>query len=82
MLHASATVDSISIHAAISFLSKCRRSNWTPMSMFKVNTMHFHLTEDQGWRIEIKKYPKLTSMGSIRTEGRWLSFGGFYTGAD
>ncbi|MBS7319811.1 MAG: family 20 glycosylhydrolase, partial [Prevotella sp.] len=31
------------------------------MSMFKVNTMHFHLTEDQGWRIEIKKYPKLTS---------------------
>ena len=32
------------------------------MSMFKVNTMHFHLTEDQGWRIEIKKYPKLTSI--------------------
>ena len=31
--------------------------------------MHFHLTEDQGWRIEIKKYPKLTSVGSIRTEG-------------
>lgn len=39
------------------------------MSMFKVNTMHFHLTEDQGWRIEIKKYPKLTSVGSLRTEG-------------
>lgn len=39
------------------------------MSMFKVNTMHFHLTEDQGWRIEIKKYPKLTSFGSLRTEG-------------
>lgn len=38
------------------------------MSMFKVNTMHFHLTEDQGWRIEIKKYPKLTSIGSLRTE--------------
>ena len=39
------------------------------MSMFKVNTMHFHLTEDQGWRIEIKKYPKLTYVGSLRTEG-------------
>ena len=39
------------------------------MSMFKVNTMHFHLTEDQGWRIEIKKYPKLISVGSLRTEG-------------
>lgn len=39
------------------------------MSMFKVNTMHFHLTEDQGWRIEIKKYPKLTSVGSLRNEG-------------
>ena len=39
------------------------------MSMFKVNTMHFHLTEDQGWRIEIKKYPKLTSIGAYRKEG-------------
>ena len=36
------------------------------MSMFKVNTMHFHLTEDQGWRIEIKKYPELTSIGGKR----------------
>ena len=49
------------------------------MSMFKVNTMHFHLTEDQGWRIEIKKYPKLTSVGSIRTEGDGSLYGGFYT---
>ena len=49
------------------------------MSMFKVNTMHFHLTEDQGWRIEIKKYPKLTSVGSIRTEGDGSFYGGFYT---
>ena len=49
------------------------------MSMFKVNTMHFHLTEDQGWRIEIKKYPKLTTIGSIRTEGDGSSYGGFYT---
>nr|AIA92234.1 Glyco_hydro_20 [uncultured Bacteroides sp.] len=31
-----------------------------------MNTFHWHLTEDQGWRIEIKKYPKLTEIGSIR----------------
>ena len=49
------------------------------MSMFKVNTMHFHLTEDQGWRLEIKKYPKLTTIGSIRTEGDGSSYGGYYT---
>ena len=49
------------------------------MSMFKVNTMHFHLTEDQGWRIEIKKYPELTTIGSIRNEGDGSSYGGYYT---
>jgi hexosaminidase len=38
------------------------------MSMHKLNTFHFHLTEDQGWRIEIKKYPKLTEIGSKRAE--------------
>lgn len=35
-------------------------------AMHKMNTFHWHLTEDQGWRIEIKKYPKLTKIGSIR----------------
>ena len=49
------------------------------MSMFKVNTMHFHLTEDQGWRIEIKKYPKLTSIGGYRLQGDGSTYGGFYT---
>ena len=49
------------------------------MSMFKVNTMHFHLTEDQGWRIEIKKYPKLTSIGAFRKEGDGSIYGGYYT---
>ena len=49
------------------------------MSMFKVNTMHFHLTEDQGWRIEIKKYPKLTSIGGFRKEGDGSIYGGYYT---
>lgn len=64
------------------------------MSMFKVNTMHFHLTEDQGWRIEIKKYPKLTTVGGYRkktivgymwdnpTEWDTKRYGGFYTQED
>ncbi|SDZ86021.1 beta-N-acetylhexosaminidase [Pedobacter hartonius] len=36
------------------------------MAQYKLNNFHWHLTEDQGWRIEIKKYPKLTSVGSER----------------
>jgi len=36
------------------------------MSFYKFNTLHWHLTDDQGWRIEIKKYPKLTEIGSKR----------------
>lgn len=38
------------------------------IAMHKMNTFHWHLTDDQGWRIEIKKYPKLASIGSKRTE--------------
>ncbi len=38
------------------------------MEVHKLNKLHWHLTEDQGWRIEIKKYPKLTETGSIRKE--------------
>ncbi len=48
------------------------------MAMYKMNTFHWHLTEDQGWRIEIKKYPKLTELGSKRLdEGK--EYGGYYT---
>ena len=36
------------------------------MALNKLNVLHWHLTEDQGWRIEIKKYPRLTEVGSIR----------------
>ena len=36
------------------------------MEVHKLNTLHWHLTDDQGWRIEIKKYPELTEIGSIR----------------
>jgi hexosaminidase len=38
------------------------------LALHKMNTLHWHLTEDQGWRIEIKKYPKLTEIGSVRKE--------------
>lgn len=38
------------------------------MEVHKLNTLHWHITDDQGWRIEIKKYPKLTEIGSVRKE--------------
>ena len=38
------------------------------LAMHKMNVFHWHLTEDQGWRIEIKKYPKLTEVGAYRKE--------------
>ena len=37
------------------------------MALHKLNVFHWHLTDDQGWRIEIKKYPKLTEIGSVRS---------------
>ncbi|MCL4145123.1 UNVERIFIED_CONTAM: hypothetical protein GTU68_006333 [Idotea baltica] len=59
------------------------------MAMYKFNQFHWHLTEDQGWRIEIKKYPKLTEVGAYRKEsplghhsenrGDGKPYGGFYT---
>jgi hexosaminidase len=38
------------------------------LAMHKMNVLHWHLTDDQGWRIEILKYPRLTQVGSVRTE--------------
>lgn len=49
------------------------------LSMFKINTLHLHLTDDQGWRLEIKKYPKLAEIGSKRLEGEGFEYNGFYT---
>ncbi len=59
------------------------------LAAYKFNTFHWHLTDDQGWRIEIKKYPLLTSVGGYRNGtiiGRYpgkgndsLHYGGFYT---
>ena len=39
-------------------------------AMHKMNRLHWHITEDQGWRIEIKKYPKLTEIGSVREDSQ------------
>ncbi len=65
------------------------------MALHKLNSFHWHLTDDQGWRIEIKKYPKLTQVGAWRekigfgldpkTGTAWDKkgrYGGFYTQAD
>lgn len=60
------------------------------IALYKMNTFHWHLTDDQGWRIEIKKYPLLTSKGSMRKEtmiaknfdpykGDGIPYGGYYT---
>lgn len=49
------------------------------MAMFKMNILHLHLTDDQGWRIEIKKYPLLTEIGSKRIEGEGYEHSGYYT---
>lgn len=48
------------------------------LAMFKINRFHWHLTEDQAWRIEIKKYPKLTELGSKRVEGEGDTYGPFF----
>ena len=41
------------------------------MAYYKLNAFHWHLTDDQGWRVEIKKYPKLTTVGSIAPNSRF-----------
>ncbi len=49
------------------------------LAFHKMNVLHWHLTEDQGWRIEIKKYPELTRVGAWRKEDDGSIYGGFYT---
>lgn len=51
------------------------------LAYHKMNTLHWHLTEDQGWRVAIDKYPKLTEIGAWRTEKNGEKYGGFYTKA-
>ncbi len=50
------------------------------MSQYKFNQFHWHLTEDQGWRIEIKKYPRLTEIGSKRPESHEGSYSTIFKG--
>jgi hexosaminidase len=52
------------------------------LALHKMNVLHWHLTEDQGWRIEIKKYPELTKTGAWRTEADGSRYGGYYTQED
>ena len=49
------------------------------LAFYKLNVLHWHLTEDQGWRIEIKKYPRLTEHGAWRKGYNGEPYGGFYT---
>jgi hexosaminidase len=62
------------------------------LARYKLNVFHWHLTDDQGWRIEIRKYPRLTEVGAWRREtvreknlepyiGDGIPYGGFYTQA-
>ena len=81
------------------FMLDCSRHFWDVetvkevidiMALHKMNRFHWHLTEDQGWRIEIKKYPLLTEKGSLRdqtTTGHnegydGIPYGGYYTQKD
>ena len=61
------------------------------MAFYKLNTFHWHLTDDQGWRIKIEQYPRLTEVGAWRAESPILGYrdrfdgqpyGGFYTKAE
>lgn len=52
------------------------------LSYYKMNVLHWHLTEDQGWRIEIDQYPKLTEVGAWRSNNDGTRYGGFYTKED
>ncbi|GGK62285.1 beta-N-acetylhexosaminidase [Rufibacter glacialis] len=52
------------------------------LALYKLNTLHLHLTDDQGWRLQIPNYPKLTSTGAWRQEPDGSTHGGFYTQAD
>lgn len=49
------------------------------MAWHKLNVLHWHLTDDQGWRLEIRKYPRLTSVGASRVDPDGTRYGGFYT---
>ncbi|MFO7654705.1 MAG: beta-N-acetylhexosaminidase [Candidatus Krumholzibacteriia bacterium] len=49
------------------------------MSLHKLNRLHWHLTEDQGWRLEIRSRPRLTEVGAWRMDRDGVRYGGYYT---
>ena len=49
------------------------------MARYKLDVLHWHLTEDQGWRLEVPRWPRLTAVGAWRTESDGSRYGGFYT---
>jgi hexosaminidase len=79
-------LDSARHYQSVAFI----RSMIDTMALHKLNVLHWHLTDDQGWRLEILKYPRLTSVGAWRkpaTSGAMQSastpsYGGFYTQAE
>ena len=52
------------------------------LALHKMNVLHWHITEDQGWRIAIDSFPKLTEIGAWRTEKDGSKYGGFYSKKD
>lgn len=52
------------------------------MAYYKMNRFHWHLTDDQGWRIQIDKFPDLTNIGGYRKEEDGNTYGSYYTKAD
>ena len=52
------------------------------MALLKMNRLHWHLTDDQGWRLEIPSLPRLTEVGAWRDDGKGGRYGGFYTADD
>ncbi len=85
-----AVIEDAPKYAYRGFMLDCARHFFTPaeikkcvavMATLKLNKFHWHLTDDQGWRLEIKKYPRLTEVGSYRAatrnDGKPVS--GFYT---
>lgn len=79
----------IMLDCARHFFSVDEVKKWLDVcAMYKINRFHWHLTEDQGWRLEIKKYPLLTEIGSFRAGTQTTTdrskhdgkrYGGYYT---
>src|SRR5258706_5814609 len=79
-------LDSARHYQSVAFI----RSMIDTMALHKLNVLHWHLTDDQGWRLEILKYPRLTSVGAWRNPAMSVAgqspsntpYGGFYTQAE